>query len=67
MPKELFNQMLRVMSPSLRNIAVIMGIVAILCLVTGGYYWLKKEPFGKKLCFVGCLLLINPIIYWLIA
>ena len=63
MINQFFERMLTWFSPLLGSVTLVMAIIAVLCLLMGCYYMLKKEKFGKYLSLVGCLLLINPIIY----
>lgn len=60
---QFFENMLAWFAPFLGNVTLIMSITAALCLFMGGYYMIKKEKFGKYLSLIGCLLLVNPVIY----
>ncbi|MFC6345757.1 hypothetical protein [Vagococcus carniphilus] len=50
--------------PHLGNISLIMGIIAIICLVLAGGMALRKKHQAKWFGLTGFLLLINPAIYF---
>lgn len=60
---KMFESMLNWFEPFLGNVALVMGIIAVLCVAMGIFYMIKKESYGKYLSLVGCLLMINPVIY----
>lgn len=44
---------------------IAMVVVAVIVMVIGGYFMIRKKKYGKWVGLVGLLLLINPTIYFL--
>lgn len=49
----------------INGISFVMLIIAAACILVGIYLMFKKKQMGKWVSLTGCLLLINPIIYYL--
>lgn len=59
----MFNSMKNWFEPLLGNVTLTMVIIAFIVIAIGIFFMMKKESYGKYLILVGCVLLINPVIY----